>query len=84
LLVSLSGQNQTAMSVFVKVIPFIELLLVLAMLGLAGIGYLSLYTGTNQPDQNRYRIIGKWVVPGLIGLAVLAITLLLMVAFIRV
>jgi hypothetical protein len=72
------------MSVFVKVIPFIELLLVLAMLGLAGIGYLSLHAGTNQPGRNRYGAIEKWVLPGLIGLAVLAITLLLMVTFIQI
>jgi hypothetical protein len=70
-------------NVFIKVIPFIELLLILAMLGLVGLGYLSLQAETDQPDQNRYRSAGKWVLPGLIGLAVLAIILLLIVAFIQ-
>jgi hypothetical protein len=71
------------MNFFIKIIPFIELLLILAMLGLVGLGYLSLQGETNQSDQNRYRSVGKWVLPGLIALAILAITLLLMVSFVQ-
>ena len=69
------------MNIFIRVIPFIELFLILAMLGLVVLGYLSLQSRTNQPDQNQHGFAEKWVLPGLMGLAILAIVLLLMVAF---
>ena len=71
------------MNVFIQIIPFIELLFILAMLGLVALGYLPLQSKTNQPDQHQYRFAEKWVLPGLIGLAILAIILLLMAAFIQ-
>ena len=83
-MVSLGGQDKAIMSVFVKIIPCIELLLVLAMLALGGLGYLSLWSkAANLPGQNQYRSAGKWVLPGLIGLAILAILLLFVVSFVK-
>lgn len=70
------------MSVFVKVIPYIEFLLVLVMLALIGLDYLSLWS--NPPGQNQYKSAGKWVLPGLVGLAILAILLLFVVSFAKV
>ena len=69
------------MSIVIRVIPFIELLLVLAMLGLGSLGYLSLMDKADQQGQNQYQSAGKWVLPGLIGLAILAVILFLMVSF---
>ena len=69
------------MSVFVKVIPFIELLLILAILGLGSLGYLSLLNKENQVSQNQFAFAWKWILPGLLGLAILAIFLLVMVSF---
>ncbi len=72
------------MSVFIKFIPFIELLLVLSMLGLSLFGYLSLRSAANrQKDQNQYNVTGKWVLPGLIVLSILAIVFLLMASLIQ-
>jgi len=71
------------MSVFIKVIPFIELLLVLAMLGLGSLGYLSLWGKADQPGQSQYSFAGKWILPGFIGLAILAILLLFIVSFVH-
>ena len=69
-----------AMSTFIEIIPFIELLLVLAIIGLSGLGYFSLQHGTNQFGQQQFKFTEKWVLTGFIALAILAISLLLMVS----
>jgi hypothetical protein len=71
------------MNIFVRIIPFIELLLVLAVLGLGSLGYLILSRKPDQSGYNQYKSIEKWVMPGLIGLAILAILLLFIVSFIE-
>jgi O-antigen/teichoic acid export membrane protein len=71
------------MNIFIQIIPFIELLLILAMMGLGSFGYFSLREKANQPSQNQYRSIERWVLPGLIGLAILAIILLFMASFVE-
>lgn len=75
------------MNFFVQVIPCIEFLLVLAMLAFGSLGYFSSRGKADQLGQTRYRFAyefaGKWVFPGLIGLAILAILLLFLVAFIQ-
>lgn len=71
------------MSMFIKIIPYIELILVLSMLGLGSLGYLSLWRKADQPGQSQLTSAAKWVLPGLIGLAILAILLLLMTSFIE-
>lgn len=69
------------MSGFINIIPFIEVLLVLGMLGLGSLGYLSLRRRAGQPNQNRSQFIEKWILPGLIVLSILAILLLFVVTF---
>lgn len=69
------------MSGFINVIPFIEGLLILAMLGLGSVGYLSLRRRAGQPSQNQSQFIEKWILPGLIALSILAILLLFVVTF---
>jgi hypothetical protein len=75
------------MNVFVQIIPCVELLLVLAMLGLGSLDYFSSRAKANQPGQTQYRFAyqfaEKWALPGLIGLAILSILLLFMVSFIQ-
>jgi len=80
----LGGQGQALVSLFIKIIPYIELLLVLAMLGLGSLGYLSLWGKADQRIQNQYGFAGKWVLPGLISVAILAIILLFVISFIQV
>ncbi|MBE3142989.1 MAG: hypothetical protein IMZ61_03585 [Planctomycetes bacterium] len=70
------------MNVFVREIPFIELLLVFAMLGLGGLGFFSLLRRRNPTDLMKYGSTGKWILAGLIGLAVLAIILLFVVSLV--
>lgn len=65
------------MNVFVREIPFIELFLVFSMLSLGGVGLFSLFRRRNPADPIRYASAGKWILGGLIGLAILAITILL-------
>jgi hypothetical protein len=70
------------MNVFVREIPFIELLLVFAMLGLGGLGFFSLLRRRDPTDPMKYGSTGKWILAGLIGLAVLAIILLIVVSLV--
>ena len=56
------------MNIFVKLIPTIELLFILALLGLGYLGYLSSTGEANLLKKNRFRL--PWILAGLIGLAV--------------
>jgi hypothetical protein len=69
-----------AMNIFIKIIPMIEVLLILAMLGLSGFGYRFLPAKKIQPNQNQRRL--KWILSGLLGLAGVSITLLLFFCFV--
>ena len=71
------------MGVLFRNIPLIELLLALTMLGLGGLGYLSLPRGTKHPDNPRAMSNGKWILVGLSGLALLAIILLIVITLIK-
>jgi hypothetical protein len=71
------------MSVLFRDIPLIELLLALTMLGLGGLGYLSLPRGKKPPDNPRAMSNGKWILIGLSGLALLAIILLIVITLLK-
>jgi len=68
------------MSIVTKVIPFVELLLVIAMLGLGLLGYLSLQA---KSGKSRYRPAQKWILPSFILLALLSILLLFIISFMQ-
>jgi hypothetical protein len=68
------------MNALVSRIPFIELLLVFAMLGLSGLGFFSVLRRRKTADPMKYGLIGKWTLAGLVGLAFLAIILFLVVS----
>ena len=71
-------------STFIKIIPYVELLLVLAMLTFGYLGYLDLPGKTNQHTQShKFAFAGKWVLPGLLALALLSIILLFVISFIQ-
>ena len=72
------------MNALVSGIPFIELLLVFAMLGLSGLGFFSLLRRREPADPKKYGLIGKWILAGFIGLALLAILLFFVVSFFMV
>lgn len=75
----LGGWSLPTMNLLVKFIPYIEALFILTMLGLGYLGYLSLSGKTSQRNQNRAKL--KWILSGLMGLAILSITLLIWVSF---
>lgn len=68
------------MTTLVEWIPYIELLFVLAMLGLGYRGYLSLANGNKQDNQSASKL-NKWILSGLSGLAFLLIALLFFISF---
>ena len=71
-------------STFIKAIPYVELVLVLAMLLFGYLGYLDLQAKTNQHIQShKFAFAGKWVLPGLLALALLSIILLFIISFIQ-
>jgi hypothetical protein len=72
------------MNAWVSGIPFIELLLVFAMLGLSGLGFFSLLRRRVPVDPKNYGLIGKWILAGLIGLALLAILLFFIISLVLV
>jgi hypothetical protein len=72
------------MNSIVREIPLIELLLVFSMLGLSGIGFYSQLQKRDPADSMKYGLIGKWILAGLIGLAILAIILFFFVSLIFV
>lgn len=63
------------MGILVRHIPLFELVLVLAVLGLAGLGYFS---GLHRPQPGAPT--GKWALAGLVGVTVLAILFFLFVS----
>ena len=72
------------MSDFLREIPFIELLLVFAMLGLGGLGFFSLLRRRDPANPIKSVLMGKWILAGLIGLAFLAIILFFVVSLVLV
>lgn len=73
------------MSTFIiRAIPYVELLLVLAMLLFGYLGYLDLQGKTNQHIQShKFALAGKWALPGLLVLALLSIILLFVISFLQ-
>jgi hypothetical protein len=72
------------MNDLVREIPIIELLFIFTILGLSGLGFLSQRSGGDSPEPMKFRLIGKWILAGLIGLAILAIILFLIISLVRV
>lgn len=68
------------MNTLVSGIPFIELLLVFAVLGVSSLGFFSLLRRREPADPKNYGLIGKWILVGLVGLAFLAILLFFVVS----
>jgi hypothetical protein len=71
------------MGVLFRNIPLIEMLLILTMLGLGGLGCRSLPRGAKHPDIPRASSTGTWILFGLCGLALLAIILLFLVTLVK-
>ncbi len=65
------------MGVLVRNIPFVELLLILSIFGLGGVGYFSLVRKPKDQVRPAARTIGIWILAGLVCLALLAIILFL-------
>lgn len=62
------------MNIFRNFIPYIEIVFILVLLALCYLGHLSLHETKTQPRL-------KWILPGLVGLAILSIILLIFVVF---
>lgn len=68
---------------FLNEIPFVELLIIFAILGLCSLGFFRLRR-RDPSNPVGYGSTGKWILAGLIGLAVMSITLLFVIALILV
>ncbi len=71
------------MNLLVKDIPYIEILLALTSIGLGSLGYFIVLHGKDQLIEKKYKSFGRWILGGLVGLAVLAMILLLVVALVQ-
>ena len=72
------------MNVFVQEIPFIESLLVLAILGLGSLGFFHLLRKNDPSNSMLLGSVGKWILVGLTGLAVLSFVLLFIMSLVLV
>jgi len=64
------------MNVFVREIPYMELLLICAMLGFGALGFFSLPRKNDPSEPMEHGTAGKWILASLVGVAALAIILL--------
>ena len=72
------------MNVLVSEIPFIEILLVFILLTLGSLGFYSLLRKRDLANPMKYVSTGKWILASLMGLALLAIILFLIISLVRV
>jgi cell division protein FtsW (lipid II flippase) len=66
------------MSGFIREIPIIETLLIISALGLCGLGFLFLHRTDNPTNAMKHELVGKVILAGLVGVAIMAIILLVM------
>lgn len=60
-----------------------ELLLVFAMLGFGALGFFSLPRKNDPSEPMEHGIAGKWILASLVGVAALAIILLVVISLFR-